>query len=318
MSRASGQLVNTNQSTHTMPSGRLRGEPVQARARTLPPPPPLAAGVKVRNASPSVPAPSLAVGLPIDPIFFETPQARKASPAWLQGVKYGLGAGLFVALGYGVALLQAPAQPQVHPVLEHSTQPATAKLTPALQPTAADMLPKAAPPVVPAAVVNAPVSPSPLAAAASDAQIQSEDQPKTARNTVSARRAARKWRAKARPSKGATRLAATNDVSRITDQDAATHTAKPAQRALPARPSRDAVKAAMATMKPALTACVGDAHGFSQATLTITGEGRVIYSRIDGAFVGTPEGSCMARTLRKATFPAFAGESFRIRYPLMF
>jgi hypothetical protein len=269
----------------------------------------------------------LAVGLPVDPVFFETPTARREPSVWLQGLKYGLGAGFLVALGYGVALMQASGQPRVRPVLEHSSQPATAQVersAPPAQLTTANLPPIAAPvsamapstlaSTVPRAAAAFDVAPS-VAAPLDDAAARSGAD----RRTVSARRAARKWRSKARASKVAA-LTRPNDASETVARDngARSDVAKQTEAALPARPNRDAVKAAIEVMKPALHACVGDAHGLSQATLTITGDGRVIYSRIEGAFVGTPEGSCMARTLRKASFPAFAGESFRLRYPLLF
>jgi len=36
---------------------------------------------------------------------------------------------------------------------------------------------------------------------------------------------------------------------------------------------------------------------------------------VDGAFAGTPQGSCMARALRGAQFPQFASSQLRVVYP---
>jgi hypothetical protein len=84
------------------------------------------------------------------------------------------------------------------------------------------------------------------------------------------------------------------------------------------QPSRDQVRDTMLAMHTALSACAGDKHGTTFANVTVQGSGRVSYSLIEGAFAGTEAGSCMARTLRAATFPHFAGPPFKVRYPLVF
>lgn len=87
---------------------------------------------------------------------------------------------------------------------------------------------------------------------------------------------------------------------------------------LPRRPSRDQVKDTMLAAWSKLTECAGDVHGTSYANLTISADGRVTYSLIDGALAGTPEGSCMARALRTVSFPRFSGPPFKVRYPVVF
>ena len=87
---------------------------------------------------------------------------------------------------------------------------------------------------------------------------------------------------------------------------------------LPDQPSRDQVRDTMLAMHGAMAACAAGKHGTTFANVTVQGDGRVSYSLIEGAFAGTEAGSCMARTLRSATFPRFAGPPFKVRYPLVF
>jgi hypothetical protein len=84
---------------------------------------------------------------------------------------------------------------------------------------------------------------------------------------------------------------------------------------LPAQPSRDEIKQGLEGARPALQACAGTAHGLSTAHVTLTGTGRVASATIEGAFAGTPEGSCMARALRAAAFPRFSTPSLQVTYP---
>jgi hypothetical protein len=84
---------------------------------------------------------------------------------------------------------------------------------------------------------------------------------------------------------------------------------------LPEQPSRDEIKQGLDSARPALQACAGSAHGLSTAHVTVTGAGRVASVTIDGAFAGTPEGSCMARALRAAAFPRFSTPSLQVTYP---
>ena len=97
----------------------------------------------------------------------------------------------------------------------------------------------------------------------------------------------------------------------------AASTAKPLASAtsLPAQPSRDEIKQGLESARPALQACAGTAHGLSTAHVTVTGSGRVASANIEGAFAGTPEGSCMARALRAAAFPRFSTASLQVTYP---
>ena len=87
---------------------------------------------------------------------------------------------------------------------------------------------------------------------------------------------------------------------------------------LPAQLSREDIQQNLLGMRDKLATCAGTQHGTSYANVTINGSGRVSYSTIDGAFAGTPAGSCMARTLRGATFPRFSGPQMTVRYPYVF
>jgi hypothetical protein len=84
------------------------------------------------------------------------------------------------------------------------------------------------------------------------------------------------------------------------------------------QPSREQVRDTMLALHTKMAACAAGKHGTTFANVTVQGDGRVSYSLIEGAFAGTEAGSCMARTLRSATFPHFAGPPFKVRYPLVF
>jgi hypothetical protein len=91
--------------------------------------------------------------------------------------------------------------------------------------------------------------------------------------------------------------------------------AQPLAPALPGQPSRDDIKVGLQSVRAALQACAGTTHGMSTARVTISGSGRVASATIEGAFAGTPQGSCMARALRGAAFPRFGTPSLQVTYP---
>jgi hypothetical protein len=49
---------------------------------------------------------------------------------------------------------------------------------------------------------------------------------------------------------------------------------------------------------------------------TLANSGRVAHAQIGGVFGGTPEGSCIARAVRGAHFPAFSQQSLKLTYPI--
>ena len=81
------------------------------------------------------------------------------------------------------------------------------------------------------------------------------------------------------------------------------------------RPSRDEVMRGLAGLRSQLIECAAGRHGVVNTHVTIAPTGRVTYSLIGGDFVGSPEGSCMARALRSATFPSFTGPSLKVLFP---
>lgn len=95
-------------------------------------------------------------------------------------------------------------------------------------------------------------------------------------------------------------------------------TPKPAVKSsepLPAHPSRDQVVASLNAISPELQRCVGDRHGVAEVTVTVRSGGFVSYAVVSGGYAGTSEGSCIARAVRAAKFPAFSDPMLRVTYP---
>jgi hypothetical protein len=84
---------------------------------------------------------------------------------------------------------------------------------------------------------------------------------------------------------------------------------------LPATPSRDDVRSALAAVRPAVLACANGRGGVASVRINIGASGRVRGTEVGGDFAGTPEGSCIARAVRGARFPAFSQPSFSVSYP---
>ena len=84
---------------------------------------------------------------------------------------------------------------------------------------------------------------------------------------------------------------------------------------LPATPDRDAVIAAMRAIQPLVSACAEERHGVATVEITVGSSGRVRSALVTGDFAGTPEGSCVARAVRRARFPQFTQPTFEITYP---
>lgn len=84
---------------------------------------------------------------------------------------------------------------------------------------------------------------------------------------------------------------------------------------LPAKPSREQVTAALNAVLPELQRCVGDRHDTADVTLTVRPGGFVSYAVVAGPYAGSAEGSCIARAVKAAKFPAFSDPSLRITYP---
>jgi hypothetical protein len=108
------------------------------------------------------------------------------------------------------------------------------------------------------------------------------------------------------------------DEARVPSDPASRPAAKPAQESasdLAAQPSREQVRAALDAVIPELQKCTGNQHGTADVTMTVRSAGVVSYAVVAGSFAGTPEGSCIARTVKLAKFPPFSEPSMRVSYP---
>lgn len=84
---------------------------------------------------------------------------------------------------------------------------------------------------------------------------------------------------------------------------------------LPEYPSREQVTAGFEAMRSALTQCAAGRAGRVEVKASITSSGRIAHALIGGDFEGSPEGSCMARAVREAQFPAFSQPRLKVSYP---
>jgi hypothetical protein len=83
-----------------------------------------------------------------------------------------------------------------------------------------------------------------------------------------------------------------------------------------AGPDRAEVVAAMESIRDAVVTCAAGKTGLARVQVTVQSSGRVASALVSGhGFVGTPEGSCIARAVRGATFTPFTRDSTRITYP---
>jgi hypothetical protein len=83
---------------------------------------------------------------------------------------------------------------------------------------------------------------------------------------------------------------------------------------LPAEPSRAAVLAALTRVKPAALACFGSERGVAKVTFFVRGKtGRVTTAHVTG--LTGAAGSCVARAVRRATFPKFQKDRLEISFP---
>jgi hypothetical protein len=68
-------------------------------------------------------------------------------------------------------------------------------------------------------------------------------------------------------------------------------------------------------LRAAVQQCAGNLRGVAQLDVTVASNGSVTHAVVAGDFAGTPEGSCIARTVKLAKFPAFSEPSVRVSYP---
>ena len=81
-------------------------------------------------------------------------------------------------------------------------------------------------------------------------------------------------------------------------------------------PSREDVLAALQPLTSAVASCGGGARsGVARVAIRFAGSGRVQSALVGDDFSGTPEGSCIARTVRRARIRPFRQASFEVTYP---
>ena len=276
------------------------------------------------------------------------PKRASRGSTWVAGVAVVLGAAGLVAAGYSAAYIQQLLHQQRTPMLlsaathDVSASAGREPVVPSAEPVARSAGLLAPTPLDAAA---SPVGES-ASAAPSANQGRAASRPRSASSRVKRRNAHERHSTQ---SESESKPAATTNSSavpapeheRMHSQDTSEDTAEEQAQApvitvtrlattiasasppssgvlLQPRPSRDAVRDTMLGARAMLAECAGAAHGTSYANLTIQADGRVTYSLVDGAFAGTPEGSCMAKALRKLSFPHFSGPPFKVRFPLVF
>lgn len=84
----------------------------------------------------------------------------------------------------------------------------------------------------------------------------------------------------------------------------------------PNTPTRKDVKRAFESVHAQVRGCSRGRGGVADVDLTVLSSGHVSFAKVGGDYAGTPEGSCMARAIRKARFAPFKREKFRIIYPI--
>lgn len=84
---------------------------------------------------------------------------------------------------------------------------------------------------------------------------------------------------------------------------------------LPETPGRDDVMKAMGGVRGAVNKCAKDAGetGVATVQVTVQSSGRVSGANVTG--ITGPAGSCIARAVRRARFPAFAKSTFSVKFP---
>lgn len=80
-------------------------------------------------------------------------------------------------------------------------------------------------------------------------------------------------------------------------------------------PSRDDVLDGLDRVRSNVRACAEGRSGVAEVDLTIAASGVVTNALVGGDFGGTPQGSCIARAVRKARFPTFKQDRYRVLFP---
>ncbi|MET0385999.1 MAG: hypothetical protein ABW321_08580 [Polyangiales bacterium] len=290
-------------------------QPSRAPGRLVPPPPP-AAAMKLRAETDTIKPQPITSLMPWETTAMPLqPAAEKSTSFWSRVLGAGIGAGLLVSAGYVLAL-----------VSQQPSSPSLAEVRPrALAMPVADLQEET--------LLPAPDLGQPLAAAedemnAARPEAGKAESKRTRFGRVIGSRATRSAHAmrktgSARESTITVPASTAAESSKVaiaktTKKGAARKAAQQSTGPLPEQPTRTEVQSGIEHVRPALAACVQGAHGVTNAQITIVGAGRVSHSVIDGTFVGTPTGSCIARALRTASFPEFSGAPFTVHYPFSF
>jgi hypothetical protein len=85
---------------------------------------------------------------------------------------------------------------------------------------------------------------------------------------------------------------------------------------LPQYPTREQVTAGFESVRAALAQCAAGRAGTADIKASIASNGRIVHALIGGDFSGSVEGSCMARAVREAQFPAFSEPRLKVSYPI--
>lgn len=80
-------------------------------------------------------------------------------------------------------------------------------------------------------------------------------------------------------------------------------------------PSRDDLLNGLDRVRSNVRACAEGRNGVAEVDLTIAANGVVTNALVGGDFGGTPQGSCIARAVRKARFPTFKQDRYRVLFP---
>jgi hypothetical protein len=255
------------------------------------------------------------------------PAGGQRKQFWLRVVGTSFAAGFCLGAGYLAALAQQPAHASM---LDFGAQNQRAPRSLALPLTAA--APLIATPVLTSTAPKPMAAESPvvaLAAAAAATAPAGVETSKAERDEMLAKLSAKsakkalstralRIKAKAAPAVQAEEEAADDSSEAEADEPQAPLARTAPAENLPEQPTRSDVQKGLEGVRSMLASCAGGQHGTSYANVTIEGSGRVSYSTIEGAFAGTPAGSCMARALRTSDFPKFSGAALKVRYPFVF
>jgi hypothetical protein len=81
------------------------------------------------------------------------------------------------------------------------------------------------------------------------------------------------------------------------------------------QPTRDDVLNGLDRVRSNVQACAEGRSGVAEVDLTIAANGIVTNALVGGDFGGTPQGSCIARAVRRARFPQFKQDRYRVLFP---